>query len=139
MKGAEAWNLGSSLSGNEVEAIHASYFADIRGLLFALSDRLVPNGLIKMLSPREIECLDLLSAGLRIKAIAEELDIKPVTVDLHLANARRKLDAPTTKYLLKKYWDATAGSGTATYPSRNVTLQSQHHSVPADHRVKNRQ
>ena len=107
---AEAWNLGSSLGQREVESLQATYFAEIRAVLFALSDRLVSKKPMNVLSAREIQCLELLSAGLRIKAIATELGIKPVTVDLHLSNARKKLNAPTTKFLLKKYWDAMTGS-----------------------------
>lgn len=47
------------------------------------------------LSRRERECLQWLGAGLRTKEIAERLRIKPVTVDLHLATARRKLGTRT--------------------------------------------
>lgn len=48
-----------------------------------------------MLSGRERECLTYLAAGLRPDRIAERLSLARVTVDLHLANARRRLKART--------------------------------------------
>jgi DNA-binding CsgD family transcriptional regulator len=47
------------------------------------------------LSPRERECLLWLVAGLRSDRIAEKLGLSRVTVDLHLARARRRLGAKT--------------------------------------------
>lgn len=47
------------------------------------------------LTPRERECLLWLSMGLRNAQIAYRLGIKLVTVEFHLANARRKLNATT--------------------------------------------
>lgn len=49
----------------------------------------------KDLSPRERECLLLLSKGLRNDMIAHRLNVSVPTVELHLANARRKLGAAT--------------------------------------------
>lgn len=103
--GPEGWNLGSSQSAREVEAIKAAHLEQIKPLLFGLSGRLGAAGPTVVLSRRETQCLDLLSRGLRIKAIAVELGIKPVTVDMHLSNARKKMNAPTTKNLLRKYWE----------------------------------
>ena len=108
--GAEGWNLGSSLSSRDVGRIKDEGWGQIRPLLFALRGQLTPVGSRPALSAREVQCLDLLGAGLRIKAIAERLGIKPVTVDMHLSNARKKMNAPTTKNLLKKYWDTHTGA-----------------------------
>jgi DNA-binding response OmpR family regulator len=47
------------------------------------------------LTAREEECLVWLARGLRLELIAHKLQIKPVTVDLHLTNARKKLSATT--------------------------------------------
>lgn len=52
------------------------------------------------LSPRETECLKWLSCGLRTGQIAEKMRIKPVTVDLHLRNARKRLNAKTREQAL---------------------------------------
>ena len=54
------------------------------------------------LSPREVECLQWLASGLRVREIATKMGIHKVTVDLHLKNARRKLDAPTREVALAK-------------------------------------
>lgn len=52
------------------------------------------------LTDREKECLMWLARGLRNDRIAEKLGIKPVTVELHIANARKKLDAETREQAL---------------------------------------
>ncbi|MEM6486395.1 MAG: helix-turn-helix transcriptional regulator [Pseudomonadota bacterium] len=54
------------------------------------------------LSPREIECLQWLANGLRVREIAAKMGVHKVTVDMHLKNARRKLDAPTREVALAK-------------------------------------
>lgn len=51
---------------------------------------------IKPLTRRERLCLDLLAKGHRIQVIAIMLEIAPVTVEMHLRNARAKLKANTT-------------------------------------------
>lgn len=55
-----------------------------------------------MLSPRERDCLIHLAAGLRSQQIADRLDIKPVTVEMHLRRARGKLKAATREQALAK-------------------------------------
>lgn len=52
------------------------------------------------LSARETEVLKWLAAGLRTDQIAHTLDLKPVTVHLHITNARRKLGARTREQLM---------------------------------------
>lgn len=52
--------------------------------------------LIKPLTERERMCLVLLARGHRIQVIAKMLEIAPVTVEMHLRNARSKLNANTT-------------------------------------------
>ena len=54
----------------------------------------------RKLSPRERECLRWLAAGLRYDRIAERLGISLVTVELHVANAKRKLCAKTREQAL---------------------------------------
>ncbi len=54
------------------------------------------------LSARERECLLWLSRGLRNERIAERIGISPPTVELHLANARRKLAADTREQALAR-------------------------------------
>ncbi|MEQ8666646.1 MAG: helix-turn-helix transcriptional regulator [Rhodospirillales bacterium] len=50
------------------------------------------------LTPRETECLQRLAQGYRSEAIAYELGVKRVTVDLHISNAKRKLSAMTREH-----------------------------------------
>ena len=52
------------------------------------------------LTTRERECLSLLARGMRNDRIAEELDVSMVTVEFHLANARRKLNSATREQAL---------------------------------------
>ena len=47
------------------------------------------------LSPREKECLQLIADGLKQDAVADRLTLSRPTVELHLANARRKMKART--------------------------------------------
>jgi DNA-binding CsgD family transcriptional regulator len=54
------------------------------------------------LSPRERECLTWLAIGLRHDRIAEKLGISRPTVELHLVNARRKLNARTREQALAR-------------------------------------
>lgn len=52
------------------------------------------------LTPSERECLAWLGRGFRNDRIAEQLGIRPVTVEFHLTNARRKLNARTREQAL---------------------------------------
>ena len=52
----------------------------------------------KTISDRERECLEWLARGERPDAIAYRLGIKRVTVDMHLRNARVKLNAATREH-----------------------------------------
>lgn len=47
------------------------------------------------LSPREVEVITLLAGGMRTGQISQHLGIRCVTVDLHIRNARKKLNAAT--------------------------------------------
>ena len=47
------------------------------------------------LSPRERECLQFVASGMRVAEIAHRLALSEKTVDLHLANARKRLGART--------------------------------------------
>lgn len=102
--GCEAWNVGSSLSRKEVEAIRRDKELELRMGLMALRSRL-PGAArpVFSLTPRERDCLDLLSAGLRTKAIAAELGLAQVTVELHLRNARARMGANTRDQALMLY------------------------------------
>jgi LuxR family maltose regulon positive regulatory protein len=51
------------------------------------------GGLVEPLTPREIEILRLIAAGLRNQEIADQLFISLLTVKRHVANAYGKLGA----------------------------------------------
>jgi|TARA_R110002072_G_scaffold51291_23_gene137601 DNA-binding CsgD family transcriptional regulator len=52
------------------------------------------------LSAREEECLLWLAKGLRNDRIAEKMGVKPITVEYHLLNCRKKLGATTREQAL---------------------------------------
>lgn len=101
-QGWEAWNIGSSLSRSEVEAICREQGRAIRLGIMSLRGRLVSSG-YSTLSARERQCLDLISDGYRTKSIARELGLAEVTVEFHLRNARTKLGAKTRDQTVKLY------------------------------------
>jgi DNA-binding CsgD family transcriptional regulator len=55
---------------------------------------------VTQLSPREAECLEWLSRGLRNDRIADRMGISLATVEAHLASARRKLKSSTREQAL---------------------------------------
>lgn len=97
-QGVAGWNIGSSLSRAEVDALRAD-----RGHMLRLAARHAHDVLrrahlvarAKSLSPRETECLALLAQGQRTKDIARALDLSSAAVELYLRNARSKLGATT--------------------------------------------
>ena len=96
------WNLGCSDGRKETTALATR----IEGLLPAFAT-LVQSRLEQLdiadpspLSAREREVLLWLGRGLRTDQIAHRLDVKPVTVSLHLKNARAKLGARTREQAL---------------------------------------
>ena len=44
---------------------------------------------------REQRCLEMIARGLRVQAIANEIAVARVTVEMHLKSARDKLEAAT--------------------------------------------
>ncbi|NKE43463.1 hypothetical protein HB662_01650 [Roseomonas frigidaquae] len=91
-RGGMAWNIGSGLRPRELAALRRAM-----GPRLPLALRLMQARLRKppALSEREAEALEWLAAGLRTKEIAHRMGIAPVTVELHLKSARRRLGART--------------------------------------------
>ena len=50
------------------------------------------------ISPRELQCLELLARGLSNEGIAKSIGNRTPTVAMHLANARTKLKADSREY-----------------------------------------
>ena len=69
-------------------------------VLQRLSIKLLQNKI--KLSEREIECMFWLSRGERPYAIANRLKLARVTVDLHIRNAKKKLNAKTREQAVVK-------------------------------------
>lgn len=91
----EVWNVGSKSHGRW--ATLAAHAIDQRYLTLV-----EPPSRRPQLSPRERECLAWLAVGMRHDRIAERLGISRPTVELHLANARRKLNARTREQALAR-------------------------------------
>lgn len=96
--GIAGWNIGSSLSGPEVDALRAEREDMLRLAALHVHNALIcmQNGrTVQKLSPRERECLVLLSQGQRTKDIARTLRLSPAAVELYLRNSRSKLGVAT--------------------------------------------
>ena len=101
--GREHRYFAFGLGGDQGTGDHAmAQIAEIRIAAFALLERLRPefeasaDGVQARLTPRERDVLAFVSGGLQRDAIADWLGIALPTVDLHLANLRKKLKASTT-------------------------------------------
>lgn len=62
--------------------------------IFLAFDNVSPDSV--PLTKRESECLSLIASGAGAKKIASDLGISEKTVELHLSNSRKKLDAKNT-------------------------------------------
>ena len=100
------FSLVTGLVGQEFLAWHKSHGRWAALAAHAIDQRVLalaePQTARPRLSPRERECLTWLAIGLRHDRIAEKLGITRPTVELHLANARRKLDAKTREQALAR-------------------------------------
>jgi DNA-binding CsgD family transcriptional regulator len=98
------WNIGSSMSRAEVEAVRIEQGPVLRLVAMYAHERLrdAPGDEAPVLSPRERECLTWLMQGERTKDIAQRLGLSAVAVDLYVRNARRKLGARTREQAVAK-------------------------------------
>ena len=89
--GAAAYVLKDSLSEDllsvirEVHAGRTPVNANVEAQLLARAER-------PQLTPRELQVLELVAAGMRNKKIAEALALSEETIDMHVKNIRTKLD-----------------------------------------------
>lgn len=99
------WNILTKLKRQEALAAF-SQFAGVLQMAATLAHREmvhredIQRKQSKRLSPRQKECLQWLASGLRNEQIAEKMNIRPVTVDLHLREARAQLGAQTREQAL---------------------------------------
>lgn len=96
--GFAGWNIGSSLSGKDVDRLRLDREVTMRFAARQAHDLLCqteagPSD--RILSTREWQCLMLLAKGHRTKQIAWHLSISAAAVELYVRNARTKLGAST--------------------------------------------
>ena len=63
------------------------------------------RGLLDELTPREREVLDYLTQGKQNKAIAQELDVSPRTIEIHRARVMEKMGAHSIAELVRMMMD----------------------------------
>lgn len=105
--GAIGWNLGSTMSRQQFESVFATHGLVLRLAAHYGHEKLsqspgAAKTSIAALTTRETECLQWLAGGLRTLEIADRMGIRPVTVELHLRNARSKLGARTREQALAR-------------------------------------
>lgn len=100
---ASGWNQVSNKRKSDMLRIHSDS-SSLLAICATLADREMqrkpPANTKLRLTRREVECLSWLAAGLRTVQISNRMDIKPVTVDLHIRNARNRLGARTREQAL---------------------------------------
>jgi DNA-binding CsgD family transcriptional regulator len=95
--GLAGWNIGSSLTRQEVDALRLHSEDRLRLAARHAHDALdrARRQTSARLAPREVQCLRFLAQGYRTKDIARVLDLSSAAIELYLRNARRKLGAAT--------------------------------------------
>jgi len=66
--------------------------------------------LLDQLTPREREVLDLMALGKQNKAIAQDLDVSPRTVEIHRARVMEKMEAHSVAELVRMTMDIRKGA-----------------------------
>ena len=96
------WHLLSDISKTDLASIQSRF-----GALFLVCATLAEEKIGQRmvcetlrLTARESECFTWLAAGLRTDQIADKIGIRPVTVDMHIKNARLRLGAKTREQAL---------------------------------------
>ena len=99
--------LGSGMKREQFDAFLAEkaivltmavLYSDLRMVALSRAE----NAIGPSLAPRETQCLELLTSGLKNEVIAQHMGITVHTVQLHLASAKKKLGAATREQALAK-------------------------------------
>lgn len=106
------WNLGTSLARDEFDKLYDEKGEKLRIVCMYMHEQLnlrlkkdeeeVQRSQGQGLSQRQIDCLQLLAEGKRIKQIADLLGIKAITVDQHIKLARENLQATTREQAIAR-------------------------------------
>lgn len=99
--------LGSDMRRDEFDAFLAEKAIFLAMAVLYADQRMVTlsraeTATVASLAPRETECLELLTSGLKNEVIAQRMGITVHTVQLHLASAKKKLGAATREQALAK-------------------------------------
>lgn len=106
------WNLGTSLKRAEFDKLYKDKGEKLRIVAMYMHEQInlrlhkdhqevaVYQG--QELTERQIDCLNLLAKGMRIQQIAEQLNIKAITVDHHIKLARENLQATTREQAIAR-------------------------------------
>lgn len=99
-QGSSGVSFFSSLDTDQFDALLRE-----KGLVFAYAGhaahirmqqlKVTVAGPAVSLTKREVECLLWVSRGMRVKQVAHQLRLSDVTIEMHLKNARTKLNAQT--------------------------------------------
>ncbi|KTD02118.1 lipolytic enzyme / transcription regulator protein [Legionella geestiana] len=81
------------LTDTLTEYAHLDFFKDKKFRASVISNR--QNKILPVLTPRELQCLYLVSQGANPKSIAEQLFLSPDTVTTHIKAIRKKLKCNT--------------------------------------------
>ena len=100
--GAGGWNIGSAYDRATFTKVVEEHGNVLRVAALYAHERLQQVAdspqLPITLSARQRDCLLWAARGLRSQQIADRLDIKPVSVEIYLRNARKKLGAHTREH-----------------------------------------
>lgn len=101
-EGAGGWNIGSGYDRASFTKVLLAHGNMLRIAALYAHERLqhlIGNETaVVMLSARQRECLLWAARGLRSQQIADRLNLKTVSVELYLRNARKKLGAQTREH-----------------------------------------
>ncbi|MBO9409642.1 autoinducer binding domain-containing protein [Shimia sp. R9_1] len=104
--------LGNAMMRYDFERSVMPLVDDLRTLCLVANARFetwrkgeIHQDVVRPLSPREIQTLEMLSRGLRPKQIADELGLKESSVRLYTKNARSKLGASNNNEAVRLFID----------------------------------
>jgi LuxR family quorum-sensing system transcriptional regulator CciR len=106
------WNLGTSLKRDEFDRLYdekgetlrivGMYMHEQLSLKLQKDEEETQKYQENQLTQRQVDCLQLLAEGKRIKQIADILNIQSITVDHHIKLARENLQATTREQAIAR-------------------------------------
>lgn len=106
------WNLGTNLNKDDFDELYEQHKNTIRLAAVYIHEQITivldkdinerSKYLAQTLTSQQINCLQLLAEGYRTQQIADKLNIKPVTVEHHVRNAKERLNATTREQAIAR-------------------------------------